>query len=150
MKKLTLLFICFSLSLTAFARPNPACEDFKKIHKLLKNATPENVRYILPHADWLDNQYRRRDQQQAASIVVKTVVLALAGLLSPFTYAFEPSHLGNGTFTGMYASNPENFATFLSLKPQQACFYLNMDDSSAALLRQQTRDVWVYLDRARR
>jgi hypothetical protein len=143
-----MLLLTFSFS--SYARPNQACEDFKKIHALLATVTPSNVREFLPEADWVDSQNRRRDRTQATVIVVKTIVLGITGYLSPFTYAFEPSRLGVGSMTGMYVSNPENFAEFLQLEPRHACQYLSMNDSHAILLRQLTRETWAYLRSVRR
>ena len=105
---------------------------------------------ILPYADWMDEQYRRQDQKQVTTVAAKTVILALIKRLTPMAYVFEPTRLGDGTVTGMYARSPENYAKFLKLDAHTACFYLSMSGNGADTLRDITHQLWVTLDRARR
>lgn len=142
--------ILMSLSFQALASRNPYCDDFNRIKRLGVQLDKNRVDRILPYADWMDEQYRRKDQKQAATIAAKTVFLLLIKRLTPFAYIFEPTRAGDGTMTGMYARNPENFARFLQLSPRNACFYLSMGGTGADTLRDLTHQMWVMLDRARR
>lgn len=105
---------------------------------------------ILPHAEWMDEKFRRQDQKQAAIVGGKTVVLLLLKRLTPLAYIFEPTRVGDGTITGMYARNPENYSRFLRLDSKSACAYLSMGGAGAEALRDITHQLWVTLDRARR
>lgn len=137
-------------SFNSFAGRNPYCDDFNRIKNLRTQLNQHQVDRILPYADWMDDQYRRKDQKQANAIVAKTVFLLLIKRLTPFAYIFEPTRMGDGTVTGMYASNPKNFARFLQLSPTSACTYLSMGGSGADTLRELTHQMWISLDRARR
>lgn len=136
------------LSTSAFAG-NLYCNDFIRIKRLMVQLDKHQVDRILPYADWMDRQYRRQDQKQAATIVGKTVILTLIKRLTPFAYILEPTRMGDGTVTGMYASSPENFARFLKLDSRSACSYLSMKGTGADTLRDITHQLWVTLDRAR-
>ena len=114
------------------------------------NLDKECVDQILPYADWMDDQYRRQDRKQVTVIAAKTIILFLLKRITPLAYAFEPTRMGDGTITGMYARNPQNYAKFLQLDPQSACSYLSMGGSGADTLRDITHQLWVTLDRARR
>ncbi|MFP5386240.1 MAG: hypothetical protein ACLGHN_09185 [Bacteriovoracia bacterium] len=149
--KLFLLVMLFSFgALAAPMAPNPYCEDFKSIKKLMVKLDKERVDRILPYADWVDEQYRRQDRRQATILASKTIVLLFLKRLTPFAFVLEPTRMGDGTITGMYASNPEKYARFLQLEPQSACSYLSMRGSGADTLRDITHQLWVALDRARR
>lgn len=142
--------LLISISFESQAARNPYCDDFVRIKNLRARLDKNQVDRILPYADWMDEQYRRKDQKQAATIAAKTVFLLLIKRLTPFAYIFEPTRAGDGTVTGMYARNPQNFARFLQLSPKDACFYLSMGGTGADTLRDLTHQMWVSLDRARR
>lgn len=143
-------FILLFISFTAQAHRNPYCEDFKSIKKLMVKLDKEQVDQILPYADWMDDQFRRQDRKQVTAIAAKTIILMLLKRLSPLAYVFEPTRMGDGTMTGMYARNPENYAKFLQLETQSACGYLSMGGNGADTLRDITHQLWVTLDQARR
>lgn len=149
MKKL-LILITLVFATSALASRNPYCEDHRKIKTVMIKLNQGDVDRILPGADWLDEKYRRQDQKQAAGIVAKTVVLLLLKRLTALSYIFEPTRVGVATFTGMYISNPENFAKFLDLPTARACQYLSMSGREADTLRDLTHEVWINLSRARR
>lgn len=149
MKVILGLFI-FILSFSAIAGTNPYCEDHRKIKALMVKLNQGQVDRILPNAEWLDEKYRKKDRQQAAGIVAKTVVLLLLKRLSALSYIFEPTRTGVATFTGMYISNPENFSRFLDLPTRSACNYLSMSGREADTLRDLTHEVWINLNQARR
>ncbi len=137
-------------SFNAFAGSNPYCDDFIRIKRLMVQLDKNQVDRILPYADWMDEQYLRQDQKQVRTIVAKTIILALIKRLTPLAYVFEPTRMGDGTVTGMYARSPANYAKFLKLDSRSACSYLSMGGSGADTLRDITHQLWVTLDRARR
>src|SRR5690606_36795741 len=106
--KTLVVMLLMSISFETLAARNPYCDDFVRIKNLRARLDKNQVDRILPYADWMDEQYRRKDQKQAASIAAKTAFLLLIKRLTPFAYMFEPTRLGDGTITGMYAANPQN------------------------------------------
>lgn len=109
-----------------------------------------NVDRILPNAEWLDEKHRRQNRIQVAGVVGKTVVLLMLKRLTFLSYLFEPTRAGVSSWTGYYVSSPENFVKFLSLPSANACNFLRMNDSHAAVLRNLTHQVWIELDQSRR
>lgn len=146
--RIIFLFLFF-FQMPAVAGVNPYCQDFNRIQNMMVRLDKGQVDKILPRADWLDEKYRKKDQNKVVMMVGKTVVLAMLKRLSFLSYVFEPTRAGVSSFTGYYVSSPENFARFLQLKPRSACNYLSMGDSHADTLRELTHEVWITLDRAR-
>lgn len=143
------LLLTLFISTSTFAA-NPYCNDFIRIKRTMVQLDKHQVDRILPYADWMDEQYRRKDRKQMATITAKTVILLAIKRLTPLAYIFEPTRMGDGTVTGMYARSPENFARFLKLDSTSACSYLSMGGTGADTLRDITHQLWVTLDRARR
>lgn len=145
-----LLGFILMVSTSAFAaKTNPYCRDFQNIKNLGLELSKKEVDRVLPRADWLDERYRREDRKDAGMTVAKTVFMVAIGRLSWFTYAMIPTRAEAATMTGMYSRNPENYAKFLNLSTENACFYLSMPDSDADRLREITRELWLVLDQAR-
>lgn len=150
MKLLSLIGLgLLTLSTTVVAGGNPYCTYFRSIQSTVHQLDGGDVNRILPNADWLENQHRRRDQRAGAIAVGKTVVLLVIGRLSWFSYAITPTALGDGSATGYYSRNPQTFAKFLELNPTHACQYLSAPDRQADLLRKLTRDTYLTFRAAR-
>jgi hypothetical protein len=149
--KIMVFFLCLLLSSSLFAqRQDPACNEFKYIKNTMRAINSQSVDRVIPHADWLDQQYRREDRNQAGRETAKVVILALLGRLSFMTFWMMPTRAEAATVTGSFVRNPEGYSRFLQLAPEHACLFLGFIGSDADLLRTITHEVYLELRRARR
>ena len=144
-----LLLTVLSLGSAQAARNNPYCGLFNSIQSTIRQIDGQGVDRILPHADWLENVYRRRDQTTQIMVVGRTVVLVAIQRLSWVSYVFTPSRAEDGSFTAYYIRSPQNFAKFLELSPRTACQYLSAPDRQAEILRSYTVQVYDTLEAAK-
>lgn len=110
----------------------------------------QSVDRVIPHADWVDQKYRRKDAISAGTNVAKVVILALIGRLNFVTFWMMPTRAEAATVTGMYVRNPEGYSRFLQLPPERACFVLRLGGSEGELLRDVTHEVYLELRRSSR
>lgn len=137
-------WILLLLSTTsAWAVPSP-CDQYKQVKARLAGVRYEDVDRLIQDTEWLDEHYERKDRQGLGFNILKLMVMGV----NWSSFIFIPTRVESATVTGMYASNPENFARFLRIETEFACRYLAMPGRDSDRLRAVTREAWTKINSA--